>query len=219
MSLLNWQLTPDGVLVMSDTLCTMNEEPHKFVPKVTHLAHLDMLMGLTGYHNIFLQWNHLLSEQAPGLGIDDLDDFAASALPVLWGLLFPFGTEFRTTVRHWGWSRKEGRFVGRSFRSVDGFAAEVMPDGFGWSPDPAPGVDPGAVETFSDMVEVAMSQQAFGLTPPEGERRTFVGGDLILHTMDASTGAVVTTSQKVRQFADYEAHLEAVQRLGEWPKN
>lgn len=219
MSLLNWQLAPDGVLVMSDTLSTLDEQPHKFVPKVTHLAHLDMLMGMTGFHNIYLQWNHLLSEQAPGLSIDDLDDFAASALPVLWSMMFPFGSEHRTTVRHWGWSPKEGRFVGRSFRSVDGFVAEVMPDGFGWSPDPAPGVDPGEVTTFDDVVAVAMGQQAFGLTPPDGEPRTYVGGDLILHSMGSDAGAVVTTSQKVQRFASYEEHLAAVSGAWEWSRS
>jgi len=210
MSLLNWQLASDGVLVMSDTLCTLNEQPYKFGPKVSHLAHLDMLMGVTGYHDVFLRWSHLLNGHAPGLGIDDLDDYAATALPILWDSMFPFGTDFRTTVRHWGWSEREGRFVGRSFRSTDGFAAEVMPDGFGWSPDPAPGVNPADVTTFDDMVEVAMGQQAFGLTPPDGEPRTYVGGDLILHSMGSDAGAVVTTSQKVQRFASYDEHLVAV---------
>lgn len=220
MSLLNWQLGPEGVLILSDTLCTSLEgEPLKLVPKVAHLPHLDMVMGLTGFHNVFLQWNYLLSQASPGLDIDELDDFAAETLPVIWSSMFPFGATARTTIRHWGWSEKSGRFVGRSFRSVDGFQCEAMPDGFGFSPDPAPGEDPATVATIEDMVRVAVGQQAYGLNPPEGELQTYVGGDLIAHSMARDGEATVVASNKVSRFPHYDAHLSAIREVKTWPES
>ena len=203
MSLLNWQLAPEHVTVVSDTLVTdFDGKPLKHVSKIATLPHMDMMIGLTGFSDVLVRWNSVLSSWAPGASIDDLDDYAAEVLPLIWSDLFPEGCDLLTTVRHWGWSPKEGRFVGRSFRSPNGFAPEVMPDAWAFSPDPRPDHLETVVDSFERVIEVCRGQQEHGLAQPEGEK-VYIGGRLIFHSlMRSEAGAVVASSYRVEDLPD-----------------
>lgn len=221
MSLLNWTLSATGVQVMTDTLATdFDGSPMKFVAKVFAIPHLDLIVGGTGFHQIIMGWQHLLMSAAPGLSIDDMDEMAARALPVLWRDLFPFGDEDHlSTIRHWGWSPKEQRFVGRSYRSRDGFEPERMQEGMAFQPDPLPEHRGIQFETFDQLVEVALGQQRHGLADEPG-KQTFIGGDLLTFEMSkAEDGPVVTSISKSARFADFETHMAGVREHLEWPEN
>lgn len=206
MSLLNWQLSPDHVTVVSDTLCTdFAGVPLKHVSKIATLPHMDMLIGLTGFSDVLVRWNSVLSSWAPGNSIDDLDDYAAQVLPLIWDEIFPGGSDLRTTVRHWGWSPKEGRFVGRSFRSTNGFTPEVMPDAWAFSPDPRPDHLETVIDSFERVVEVCRGQQEHGLAQPEGEK-VYIGGRLIAHSLTRQDGGpVVASSYCIEDLPDLTA--------------
>ncbi|WP_292047719.1 MULTISPECIES: hypothetical protein [unclassified Brevundimonas] len=220
MSLMNWHLTPGGVQVMTDTLATdVDGAPAKFVAKVVAIPHLDLIIGCTGYHEMILGWQHLLMSAAAGLSIDDLDEMATCVLPILWSDLFPEGAGDRlTSMRHWGWSPREERFVGRVYRSWEGFTPLALPDEpcAGFQPKPLP-EHLGTHTTFDELVEVAMGQQQAGLAeaPP-----THVGGDLLVFEMSKADGEpVLTTIRKAGRFADYERDLAGVREHLGWPES
>lgn len=211
MSLLNWHLRDEQVAVWTDTLKTDElGEAAGLCAKVLVMPHLNMLVGCTGIHELFLRWTYYLSGLAQGFEVADLNGQAEKHLPAIWADLVPIGTSYRSTIRHWGWSDRYQRFVGFSFRSVDDFRSEVMPYTLALSPEPSEDLRGKPIETSEQMQALILDQQRAGLEAEE-HHRVFIGGELLRFDLfRTETGALGSCSTKLGVLPGYS---EVVARL------
>jgi len=218
MTLLNWELTPEGVTILSDTL-SLNDthRPRTFLTKVYPAPHLDAVVTGTGLSEIVTRFYFHVSGQAIANDIDHLMEYAPNILRGIW-LEFadkiPEGAT--TTVYMFGISRQSGKFVGYALRSTADFNAELLPHGI--AAKPAPALE--ELQTVVDIrsfVDLALRQQEHDRALRRQERLG-IGGDLWFYSLNKSEdGSLALAMARVMRLPHYDDDHELM--LAQLPQN
>lgn len=209
MTALNFTLSADAVVVLTDTLMTKeNDEPAAFVSKALPIAHLNALISGRGLSDMVIGWAFDVACRRLVADFDDLIQQTPAALAEKWAEVADRAPP-STTVFTWGWSPAECRFVGYAFRSGEGFKAERLEDGSRF----APGCDAAtfeAITTHPDLGDVmklakvmlaAKADEDSSAAPMQ--ERCHIGGEIVMHSLTLTEDCTVEmTSQIVHLFED-----------------
>ena len=127
--------------------------------------------------------------------------------------------EITTTLYHFGFDERAGRFVGFAYRSADDFRSEPLPQGFGLKPAPDWPIDGRKITRLPEhFIAIAKKQKAQD-EAAEASKRVMVGGKLVFCVMQRVPGArnnpTVQTSLAVcHSFPEFEQlYAQAAARL------
>ena len=204
MTLLNWFMDPDQVLLLSDTLSLQasDKRPKSFMTKVFTTPHIGALITGTGSIEVVTRFYlHVIS----GMIVEDvvqLSNFAPESLRAIWQDVadqMPAGAT--TTVYTFGLT-DEG-FVGFAYRSTSNFEAEEIQHGT--AAKPAPEIAKlGAIYSLQDFVALAREQQADDRALPRLDR-VGIGGDLWMYRMTKSESGMFSLKvEHLEQLAHYD---------------
>lgn len=225
MTALNFTLSADAVVVLTDTLMTKeNDEPAAFVSKALPIAHLNALISGRGLSDMVVGWAFDVACRRLVADFDDLILQSPAGLAERWAEVAHIDPP-STTVFIWGWSPAEGRFVGYAFRSGDGFKAERLGDGSRF----APGCDAAtfdAITTHPDLGDVTKlakvmlaAKEDEDASPAPRHERCHIGGEIVMHSLTLTEGGgVQVASQVVHHFADRDQQYAQAARLLEAQK-
>jgi hypothetical protein len=177
MTIMNWSLSPERAVILSDSLVTdgATGAPAFIGPKVLVLPHLLAMIGAKGAmrpaHELWA-WQML---GAPVHNIEGLADAAPGLLQEAFARVRGDLPEDECAVFVFGWSWARSRVVGYGFAWENGFAAQPLSDGEVLIPPPASPL-PGS----GDWAATILAQQAAdrALAP---EDRDNIGGPLTAH--------------------------------------
>lgn len=184
MSLLNWEMTSDHVILYSDTLSLSGDSkrPRNFMTKVYPAPHFGAVITGTGISEVVTGF---YVSVITGMIVDDvvhLSQLAPEMLRSIWselGDMLP--VDASTTIYTFGFALEDGEFTGFAYRSTSDFQAEQLPHGVGVKPAPKSGVHH-EINSLADFLELAISQQqADRELPPT--KRVGIGGELWMYTM------------------------------------
>lgn len=184
MTLLNWEMTPDHVVILSDTLSLSgdNKRPRNFMTKVYPAPHLGAVITGTGISKVVTDFYVRAVAEMIVNDVVQLSEFAPDVLRSIWlelgNLLPPDGT---ATIYTFGLSLDDGEFAGFAYRSTSDFEAEQLQHGIGVKPAPESGVI-GEINGLADFVKLAFSQQEADRKLPR-LKRVGIGGELWLYTL------------------------------------
>jgi hypothetical protein len=210
MTLLMYELAPDRVMVLMDTLATNTDgTPNKYVTKVQQLPHMQMVIACTGIDGFGERWAHRLSSRVLAVDIEMLDQYAPTVIAEVWSEMRAendFGA-LTSTIYHFGQSRESGEYVGFAYRSAKDFVSERLPYGFGVKP--APAGEPRLPEEFGSWVDMAITiRQEQDRLPLDD--RIHVGGALVMTLLQQGGQG----NQIVYEFEDHaEMWNDMVSRL------
>lgn len=218
MTAINSYLEAGAVVVLADTLMTdVDGRAAAFVSKVYPVPQLSALVSGRGTLPLIAGWALALCST---MVVDDFDmavDLAPAALGDLWAGLEGQRTE-TSTVYMWGWSAAAERFVGYSFRSWSGFAAEPLGDGTNYAPGLTDAElkeeihsDPNRISAMLRMMIAAKEEN--DALPTDADDRCNIGGEVVLFTLTRSESEVMTSSQVLHRFPDRDAQYEEAVEL------
>lgn len=222
MSLLIYQVSEIGCMMVADTLSILREEksggaiPVCFTAKVQVIAHKDAMTGGTGMNSVLEGWFRHASFMSMASDVDDLADEAATILPEIARRLCPEEEDCRTEVILIGYSTAGGCFRGFSFPSNEGFRQMPMQtDGVYFHPNyTRPGETAVVIDSFDKVLEVTRLIKSRESELME-DREFRVGGPLVLHWMNkADDGLICTLSKKIGQFPDTAADAANILEVG-----
>lgn len=218
MTLLNWELAPQHVLILSDTLA-LDGQDHRaghFTTKIYPAPHIGAVIAGTGISQVITQfYEHVL-----GMIVNDvvhLTEFAPSTLREIWkhfkGQL-PEGAT--TTAYTFGLSEDDGVFTGFAYRSTADFEPHRLQHGMAVKPalamEEMQGID--GLEAF---VALCQKQQAQDRALPRMER-VGIGGDLWMYLLKKSgNGALSLQIDRIERMKHYDHDHEII--LGKLPAN
>lgn len=216
MTAVNWSLSADGVVVLTDSLLVTSEgKAAGFVQKVHSLAHLDALVSGRGDGALICDWVTMASQRLLARDFDMLSELAPAlirkihaGLPVDVTAAWP-GT---TTIFMWGWSNTAQRFTGYRYKSKDNFERTPL-EPIGIAPGFEDDCEPIKATLRSDQVARglfdALRQQHLEARRKEEKA---VGGDAMMTTLTrAAAGPVVAECLRLFRFPDYdEDYAEAL---------
>lgn len=141
MTVLNFLLTDEAVYLLIDTLLSDPDDlsPVAFSTKIHPLPHLQALICGTGHAQAIAEWVATVNLTLPVRDAAHLDQFAPMELRKLFARhpKEDIGErEITTTLYHFGFNERAGRFVGFAYRSADDFRSEPLAQGFGLKPAP-----------------------------------------------------------------------------------
>jgi len=133
-SALDFVLSPKEVIIATDTLSrTKDGKSLNFVSKIFPLPHLKSVICGTGSLNLMVDWFSFVQRQVIGKDITILDKIAPTELKKIFNK-YEFDGEVTSTIYHFGYSKKENRFIGLAYRSTNDFVSERLSDGIGIKP-------------------------------------------------------------------------------------
>ena len=184
MTLLNWEMAPDHVVILSDTLSLSSDSkrPRNFMTKVYPAPHLGAVITGTGIGKVVTDFYVRAVTEMIVNDVVHLSELAPDTLRSIWSELdniLPAGAT--ATIYTFGISRDDGEFTGFAYRSTSDFQAEQLKHGIGVKPAPQSGVV-GEVSDLSDFVKLAFSQQEADRELPR-PKRVGIGGELWMYTM------------------------------------
>ena len=216
MTLLNWEMTPEYVLLLSDTLSLSAEDKHpqSFMTKIFTAPHIGALITGTGIGEIITRFYlHVVS----GMIVDDvvhLSEFAPESLRMIWEEVSDRMPDGATATIYTYGLTEEG-FVGFAYRSTADFEAEELQHGL--AAKPAPELSRLAeVDGFDGFVTLAREQQANDRALPRVDR-VGIGGDLWMYLMTKGEGGGLSLRvDRVERLNHYDAdHNVMLARLPE----
>jgi hypothetical protein len=223
MTILNYLLTDEAVYVLTDTVLSDPDDlsPVTFTTKTHALPHLQALICGTGHAQAIAEWVATVNLAVLVRDVVHLDQFAPTKLRKLFARYPNEGAgerEITTTLYHFGFDERAGRFAGFAYRSADDFRSEPLPQGFGLKPAPDWPVDGRKITRLPEhFIAIAKRQKAQN-EAAEASKRVMVGGKLIFCVMQRVPGAgnspTVQTSLAVcHSFPEFEQlHAQAAAR-------
>ena len=219
MTALNSYLSPDAVLVMTDTLMTTDTgHPAAFVAKTYPVPQINALISGRGDSRLISGFAYAVTVRMLVADYDMLVDLAPEALRQLWAE-FEGERTATASVFVWGWSPEQGRFAGAVFRSGDDFEPDPMQDGTRF----APGLDDEAMmeectvaeKPVATMLQVMIAAAEESRAKPNAHDRCHIGGEVVLHTMtNDDAGRLITSSEIIHYFGDRdEQYAQALSLL------
>ena len=203
MSLLMFDLAPELVVVMTDTLATTPAgEPYKFASKCVVMPHLGMAVAHTGVALLGTQWCTLVQNEFVCRDIEMLNQHAAKILADIWSNLDLGDSGHPTaTVYHLGRSEASGQYAGYAYRSINGFVSENLE--YGFRIKPAPKFEFDAPNDLPEWIDLAVK------TREEQDRQedddcVRIGGALNLTVLQDGAFAI----REVYRFRDFEQTWE-----------
>lgn len=212
MTLLNFHISDDLILMMSDTIVSTSDNgPCFFTSKVHWLPHLDGLICGTGSLNFILAWIDRVQSGMLARDLWHLNDYVTEALLDLADLMPPiFVNETTTTIYHLGYDKAGRKFGGFAYRSTDNFISEILSAGTRTKPGIT--IFPEGETLWPDyFIEIAKLQKADDDALPLAER-VGIGGHLVSHTLTVDrtneSDSVCCNITKVHEFDDYQSMYE-----------
>ncbi|WP_309628411.1 hypothetical protein [Brevundimonas sp.] len=222
MTVVNWWLQPNAVVIVTDTLMTDEHgTPAAFVQKAHPIPHLDAVISGRGDASLIAAWAayaatrviardfDVLSEIAPAM-IRNLRDDGARQDPA------PSGS---TSIFMWGWSPRSGRFMGYAYRSGSSFIPELLEDGVMCAPgfeDPCEDIHAAlhGENVPRALIDALRQQYLECRRNPDKAGRNNCGGDaMVTSLLRSDDGAVQTLSTRVLRFAAYGTDYDAALTL------
>lgn len=217
MTMVNWFLGPDGVAVLTDTVCCSLEYngPFLLMDKARAVQRMGVIVTGGGDSRFLRQAFAHVSDVSLATDVGSLREELPTVLRMLGQWLHPITLEpaqlspeglsyIPNKIAAFGWSEPHDRFVGFHCRSRDDYAAESIPDGLSCMPPPE---NPPELDAMTlgpaDLLPMAMLQKAEDDARPAG-RRYFLGGELLVHEAIRSNGQVQLRSQRVHRFPEFE---------------
>jgi hypothetical protein len=194
MTVLNYLLTDEAVYILTDTLLSDPDDlsPVTFTTKIHALPHLQAVVCGTGHAQAITEWVATVNLALVVRDVPHLDQLAPTELRKLFALHPKEGAgepEITTTLYHFGFDERAGRFVGFAYRSADDFRSEPLPQGFGLKPAPDWPLDGRAITRLpDDFIAMAEKQKAQDEAAEAG-KRVMVGGKLLFCVMQRVPGA------------------------------
>lgn len=212
MTLLNWSLHPQQVIVFSDTLALGGSDHHPgyFGNKVFMLPHLNALVAGTGAARVPEDFYLRVNSSLVVKDVLHLSEFAPRVLREVYerasAELGDIGT---VTIYTWGLNRETGEFVGVKYLSGADFAAEQMQSGIALKPPPEAGFTT-ELNNIDSFIEMALVQQTEDRKKPRMER-VGIGGDLIIYLLEPDgAGRAVTTIRTLQAFPGRDDDWEMI---------
>ena len=202
MTLLMFEHTPGGFVVVTDTLATADGDPLMFQTKVRAFSHANMIVAGTGLSDVVAGWVHHLSTSAIFRDIAGADVNASSTLRRLQdeAVNNKTGPGLTTTIYHFGFERETGQAVRYVYRSTNDFRSErSQSPAFGVKPTTDDGGPYDAPDQFPEGW-VEMAERIHEEQAAETSERVFVGGELIATILREG----VIQFLPFHRFADYE---------------
>jgi hypothetical protein len=214
MTVLNYLLTDEAVYLLTDTLLSDPDDlsPVTFTTKIHPLPHLQAVICGTGHAQAIAEWVATVNLALPVRDVVHLDQFAPTELRKLFVTRPREGAgerEITTTLYHFGFDERAGRFLGFAYRSADEFHSESLPQGFGLKPAPDWPIDGRKITRLPEhFIAIAKRQKAQD-EATEATKRVMVGGKLVFSVMQRVPGAgnnlTVQTSLAVcHSFPEFE---------------
>lgn len=207
MTALNSYLSPNAVVVMTDTLMT-NETGHPvgFVAKTYAVPQINALISGRGDSGLIVGFAFDAMARMLVSDFDMLVDLAPDLLKARWASIEGNRTG-TASVFLWGWSTVVGRFSGVVLRSGENFEPEILQDGTRFAPgleDESRMAEVTAGDNpVASMLQVMRLAAEESRATPEKPDRCHIGGEVVVYTMMVDdSGHVVTTSEIVHYFAD-----------------
>ncbi len=219
MTLLNWELTPEDVVILSDTLALSGDQkrPRGFMTKVFPALHLNALITGTGLIDVVTQFYLRVVRSTIADDVVHLAEYAPKVLQGIWAeLADQLPPDATTTIYVFGIAKDTGEFVGHAYRSTNYFEAEAMIHARAAKPAPSM-AQLEAVENLADFVKLALHQQADDRVLPRMSR-VGIGGDLWAYFLGKDEeGAMTMSIHRVLRMPHYEQDHELM--LATLPEN
>lgn len=207
MTLLNWELTPDYVLILSDTLSLDwdDKRARSFTTKVYPMPHIGAVVTGTGLAPFVTQFFISINGDMVIRDICHLAEFAPAYLQRLWvETTRELSEEATVTLYTFGIAEEGGQFTGYAYRSTNGFRAEQIPYAMAMKPATST-EDLQTVNSLESFVALTRKQQAQDRELPH-EKRVGIGGDLWMYFLSKSeTGSVTIKIERLERMLHYEA--------------
>ncbi len=218
MTLLNWELSPDSVVILSDTLSlgSENKLPRNFMTKIYPVPHLGGVITGTGISTVVEQFFLAANGSTVAKDFEHLSEFARDILRAIWTEIEEqLPANATTTIYTYGLTHA-GKFGGFAYRSTSDFCVEVLPHGMAAKPAPNLEVLAG-VKSLSDLAKLSLQQQADDRALPRAER-VGIGGDLWLYTLGrAEDGSLTMSTNRLARMLHYDSDWELM--LAQLPAN
>jgi hypothetical protein len=218
MTILNWQVSPEDVMIFSDTLCLYGEDkyPRNFITKIFPAPHLGTIIAGTGSAELLADFYfHTVGSMV----LDDvvhLTEFAPELLRSLWSAKASHKAVGTSTLYTFGLAKEDGNFKSYAYRSTENFDTELIPYGVGVKPA-LQSVQLKPIEEFEGFIELARQQQEVDRMLPRVER-VGIGGDLWYYFMSkGERGAVRIECQRLLRLEHYDQDHEMM--LVKLPQN
>ncbi|MBS0220374.1 MAG: hypothetical protein JSR91_06490 [Proteobacteria bacterium] len=218
MTLLNWEMTAEQVILFTDTLSLDGQDrrARSFTTKVFPAPHIGAVIAGTGVAQIVTRFYLNIVD----LVVNDvvhLSKFAPAMLKQDWEQTksqLPDGAT--TTVYTFGLSAKDGTFTGYAYRSTADFAAECLHHGRVMKP-PTTIEDLQAIDSLPAFVAISKKQQAQDRELPR-VKRVGIGGDLWLYFLRKSeSGALSLQVERMERMPHYNQDRKIM--LAKLPEN
>ena len=225
MTALNWDLEPEYVLILSDSLAISGEDhrPCFMTTKVFSLPHVGLCIAGTGAQPLAERfWAHANSK-CIFEDIAHLNNYAPTILCAIWEEMLSHpdyadveADEITGTVYCYGWSEEKEVFVGFAYRSINDFVSEEMHYGTALKPPPNSGEVP-EINGLTDFLSVLIEQKREDRERPRMER-VGIGGDVIMTLMSRTDdGFTVIEQRPFFRFEDFDLDWDAI--LARLPEN
>jgi len=219
MTLLNWEMTAEQVILFTDTL-SLDGQDHRarsFTTKVFPAPHIGAVIAGTGVGQIVTRF---YLNVVGGLVVNDvvhLSEFAPAMLKQDWEQTrsqLPDGAT--TTVYTFGLSAKDGEFTGYAYRSTADFSPERLQHGMAMKP-PTTVEDLQAIASLAGFVAISKKQQAQDREPSRG-KRVGIGGELWLYLLRKSESSALSLQiERIERMLHYDQDREIM--LAKLPQN
>lgn len=213
MTLLNWEMTPDYVLILSDTLSLDwdDRRARSFTTKVYPVPHIGGVLTGTGLAPVVTQFFLDVNGNMVVTDVVHLAQFAPERLQQLWNEYKTRGLseEATVTIYTFGLAEEGGQFTGYAYRSTNGFQAEKLQPGKAMKPGTNTSMeDLQTVDGLESFVALTRKQQAQDRDTPR-EKRVGIGGDLWMYLLGKSEqGKLTTRIERLERMEHYESDCD-----------
>lgn len=211
MTALIYWLDENHFWLAMDTLARdVEKRSLSFTSKIYPLPHISGVMAGTGLSNFVSDWSVLVQTSCVVRDIHHLDRYASEALIEIYKK-YKDETEAGTTIYHFGFSRRENKFIGFAYRSEKNFKSEHLVYGMGIKPSPKD-ID-SYMESISSSIDAIDTLDAIGRfcikalekLREEDEAKPLteqvgIGGEIILFFMNVEQMVI----KNIYRFENYE---------------
>ena len=217
MTLLNWEMTPDHVSILSDTLSVNGHDKRarSFMTKIYPVPHLGGVITGTGVGRIVTSFYTTVIGDLIVDDVSQLAEFAPDILRDLWSELCDDAPEGVTaTIYTFGLS--DVGFVGFAFRSTNDFVAEPLQHGL--AAKPAPDMAKLAnINGLEEFVGLAHDQQDADRALPRLDR-VGIGGELWFYFLTrGESGGLSLRIDRIGRLAHFDDDRDII--LAQLPAN
>lgn len=187
MSILNFIINKDSIIVMADTLSTQQGDiPHMFVSKIFALPHLNGIICGTGNYKTIIEWNRFVQEQVIADNINHLNDLTPKYLSDLHHDIVG-SSEVSTTIYQFGFIENDSVYCGYAYRSKNNFKSEKLPEGIGLKPGEEINIESifekNDGNALKSLIEICKMQQYLDKQKPKN-KRVGIGGSVYLYKIE-----------------------------------